>query len=592
MARFFSGARTPVTPWRQSMRRWHDDCLDQIAMLSDRQSFTVAAVMGAGKTMLILRWLHRLLENRRARLGVIVVPTDNLRLQFCRDAKGVGVHAYAVTTKPDSHYDTTKRVSCIRGLDGPLPDDAHAIVITYAQLAIEENVLALRALCNEAQVAWAFDEVHHGGDGIHEEDDALRWADGMRRAAEQGAFRLLTTATPNRTDGRPIPFLTYTDGRPVFDYAYDYERALADGYVRPIEFVPMNGTMEWYSTIEGNMTARLSDDIPRTQLSKRLNTAVDPDFEWVPRTLEAAHRCLESIRGQGKHHDAGGLAVVRNRTDAAKVAGMLRTLGARVVVVTYDDANASEKIDAFRDSQDHWIVAVRMVSEGVDIRRLRVIAYCTNITTELLFLQIMGRIIRIIAGLNPQIAYMFIPDEPRIMALVETYRQMVERAKAERERRDRQEQERQQNEIWYGRKATGEESGRIHNSEAVAQQFIDQARPYCYGNHEIETAVARALQAATAGAPVMQTQAAPVEAWDKAKHDFKDEANKAISALAGRRLRSGQYPDPGKAKQSVYADLYRRFGSWPNVQHDTHKLELALKWLREQMGTEAGHASN
>ncbi len=35
-----------------------------------------------------------------------------------------------------------------------------------------------------------------------------------------------------------------------------------------------------------------------------------------------------------------------------------------------------------------------MISEGVDIRRLRILVYATNIVTELAFRQITGRIVR------------------------------------------------------------------------------------------------------------------------------------------------------------------------------------------------------
>ena len=61
-----------------------------------------------------------------------------------------------------------------------------------------------------------------------------------------------------------------------------------------------------------------------------------------------------------------------------------------------------------------WIVAVRMVSEGVDIPRLRVGVYATNTITDLFFRQAVGRLVRWIAGRRRQNAYMFIPDDVRL----------------------------------------------------------------------------------------------------------------------------------------------------------------------------------
>ena len=69
------------------------------------------------------------------------------------------------------------------------------------------------------------------------------------------------------------------------------------------------------------------------------------------------------------------------------------------------------KISAFAEGNAPWIVAVRMVSEGVDIPRLRVGVYATNTVTELFFRQAVGRLVRWRGALGSQTAYMFIPDD-------------------------------------------------------------------------------------------------------------------------------------------------------------------------------------
>ena len=55
-----------------------------------------------------------------------------------------------------------------------------------------------------------------------------------------------------------------------------------------------------------------------------------------------------------------------------------------------------------------------MVSEGVDIPRLRVGVYATTVATELFFRQAVGRFVRWQAGRTSQKAYVFIPDDPRL----------------------------------------------------------------------------------------------------------------------------------------------------------------------------------
>jgi superfamily II DNA or RNA helicase len=59
-------------------------------------------------------------------------------------------------------------------------------------------------------------------------------------------------------------------------------------------------------------------------------------------------------------------------------------------------------------------VAVRMVSEGVDIPRLRLGVYATTTTTELFFRQAVGRFVRWTGKAPKEKAYLFIPDDLRL----------------------------------------------------------------------------------------------------------------------------------------------------------------------------------
>lgn len=595
---YLPSKQAPVTPWVLAPRRWQAQCLDTLIEKMERDGKTtlaIAACMGTGKTILILRWLHILLESQRAQIGIVVVPTDNLRIQFCQDAKLIGLHAYALTTNPDDERDPSKRISCIPALNVPLPADIHILVLTYAQLTKDGTINALCVLCAEGNTAWAFDEVHHSGDGFHEEDDALRWADGMLRTAKHAAYRLLTTATPNRTDGRPIPFMPYVAQRPVFDFMYDYESALRDGCVRPIEFRPIDSEGSLWTSDEGDVNFKLSEPTSKKLASKQLNTVVDPRFTWVAESLDSGQSFLTGIR-HVKHPDAGGLVVVRNKDDAKEVAAYLkRRHGVRAVIVTYEDRYASAKINNFRTSADEWIVAVRMVSEGVDIKRLRVLVYCTNITTELLFLQIMGRILRVIDGIHPQIAYMIVPEDPRIMAIVAQYRLMIAgvlRIPGEGPPPPPP----KQLSAWYGIDASYKPDGLIHDgTEKTEQDYLAIAEKYAHGDPDLESALARALKdmeatKTTASAP---HAAAPATTWDRAKHELLDQIKGAEEEL--RSVRIQQYPrGPERGRQAaaiaiaLNGDLLARFGAVDVIRHNTAILERKLAWLQERIIKESG----
>src|SRR5262249_3164375 len=86
-----------------------------------------------------------------------------------------------------------------------------------------------------------------------------------------------------------------------------------------------------------------------------------------------------------------------------------------------DDNVAQGSIDKYAKGTSTWIVAVRMVSEGVDIKRLAVMAYLTNATTELFFRQAIGRVMRRDSsqGRRDKTAYCILPEDPRLKALAE-----------------------------------------------------------------------------------------------------------------------------------------------------------------------------
>jgi hypothetical protein len=85
---------------------------------------------------------------------------------------------------------------------------------------------------------------------------------------------------------------------------------------------------------------------------------------------------------------------------------------------------ASKRIQAFAHSADEWIVACNMVSEGVDIPRLRVGVYATTVTTKLYFRQFLGRITRQTTRPNGvQVGYCYQPADLRITHLAQEVEQ-------------------------------------------------------------------------------------------------------------------------------------------------------------------------
>ena len=244
------------------------------------------------------------------------------------------------------------------------------------------------------------------------------------------------TGTPFRSDANPIPFVSYLqdpDGswRSSSDYVYGYGPALADGVVRPVIFLAYSGEMRWQTRAGDEITAALGAPMTADQTAQAWRTALDPAGEWVARVLEAADRRLSEVRRDMP--DAGGLVIAGDHEDARAYAALIRRLtGARPVVVLSDDPAASKKIAAFAGSTDRWMVAVRMVSEGVDIPRLAVGVYATSVSTALFFAQAVGRFVR--ARRRGETASVFLPSVPvllRYAAELEAERDHVLRPRGE-----------------------------------------------------------------------------------------------------------------------------------------------------------------
>jgi superfamily II DNA or RNA helicase len=368
------------------LRAWQREALERFEA-SPAPNFLVVATPGAGKTTFALTAIRRALLARRARRFVVVVPTQHLKSQWAHAAEELDLHL-----DPD----------WTAGF-GALPSDVHGVAVTYQQIAA--NPGALRTLVPGALAV--LDEVHHAG-------ESRAWGDGVRHAFEHAVRRLSLSGTPFRSDQNTIPFVRYDGDLAEADYEYGYGEALKDrDVVRPVYFPRMKGHMEWTAPGGLDYAATFDDPLTRELANQRLRTALDGEGDWLGAVLAQAHAQLMHLRTRDPH--AAGLVIAMDQAHARAIAEILRArMGVAAVIATSDEPEASRKIGAFAGSSAPWIVAVRMVSEGVDIPRLRVGVYATNTVTDLFFRQAVGRLVRWVGRAQRQPAYMFIPDDKRL----------------------------------------------------------------------------------------------------------------------------------------------------------------------------------
>ena len=381
----------PPWPADRPLRAWQQAAAERV-LGHPGTAFLASATPAAGKTTFGLHIAHAMLVAGRVRRVAIVAPTTHICRQWAADAARYGIDLEP--NRPNA--------------EGPEPRDRHGVAVTYQTVAAGPGVHRRR--CAEAATLVIADEPHHMG-------EHAAWGKRTLEAFEGAAFRLLLSGTPFRSDNTPIPWVAYDeDGVSAADYTYTYTDALLDGVCRPVTFQPYDGDMEWMS--DGRKrSADFGVALPAAESARRLRTALDPEGDWVAAVLRDANTRIEEIRATD-HPNAGALVVAVDKEHAERLADRLgRITGTRPPVVTSDAPDASARIARFSAGSDPWLVSVLMVSEGVDIPRLRVGVYATAARTELFFRQVVGRFIRRTPEPMRQMSYLYLPADRRLKAL-------------------------------------------------------------------------------------------------------------------------------------------------------------------------------
>jgi superfamily II DNA or RNA helicase len=373
------------------LRAWQTAALEAY-FTENPKDFLAVATPGAGKTTFALTVAAELLSRRVVDRVTVVAPTEHLKTQWAEAAARAGIPI-------DPSYS---------GKKGRTSQDYVGVAVTYAGVAV--NPLAHRIRTERFKTLVILDEVHHAG-------DAMSWGDAVREAFDPAQRRLALTGTPFRSDINPIPFVSYEPdrdgvGRSLADYTYGYAQALADHVVRPVLFMAYSGDLAWRTRAGDEISARLGEPLTKDLGAQALRTALDPSGEWIPSVLAAADRRLTEVR---RHvPDAGGLVIASDQDAARAYAAILKKVsGEQPALVLSDEKAASKRIADFTESEKRWMVAVRMVSEGVDVPRLAVGVFATSISTQLFFAQAVGRFVR--ARARGETASVFVPSVPTLL---------------------------------------------------------------------------------------------------------------------------------------------------------------------------------
>jgi len=393
-------------------RAWQVKALEKTWEYVGKEPVLIEACPGAGKTQFGLEVAYQMVMREEITRVLIVVPTVGIADGWQRSASMADPSAPTLPLHSQRDW---------RAVD-PIGDQWLGAIITYQSLFASSEMFLAHATDPGQKTLVIFDEVHHAGAGA-------AWGVAAQEAFASGAHAILAlSGTPFRTAGDPIVFIPAIDGEPQPHYRYSYDDAIRDKACRPVQFVEARGETTFRT--EDNVVHSVDfENVHLTTIgeNRRLRSAL----EWVEqgsiahKMLADANQYLLSLR-KTDDPDAAGLVVCVDCDHAARVAVFI---GAEVAgrrptfacsrMADANDPGPANAIKRFRTAASPWIVAVNMVSEGIDIPRLRAVVYLTNRLTLLSFRQIVGRVVRSDPRNQNDHGRVYIPADERLLLMAE-----------------------------------------------------------------------------------------------------------------------------------------------------------------------------
>lgn len=402
--RFFDAER--LRPGTSELRDWQRDAISVTIPRIFDEPILIEACPGAGKTHFGLEVAYRLIESGDISRVIVIVPSLAIADGWLTAASRADRLAPTLPLLGPRSW---------RPVDQIRPQWV-GVVATYQSLRSATDMYLAHATDPGERTMVIFDEIHHAG-------AESGWGEAAQESfARTAAALLCLTGTPFRTDLNQIVFVPTDHGVARPHYRYSYGDAIADGACRPVQFVYAKGRTTFRT--EDGVVHQVSFDDELSDLGdrRRLRTALEiiEDGSIAELMLRAANEYLLSLRRMGDS-DAAGLVVCVDCDHADKVASYMTeaVVGDRPVVACSrlldpTDPAPANAIDSFRKGHDPWLVAVNMVSEGVDIRRLRAVVYLTNRLTLLSFRQIVGRVVRTDQSNVDDMGRVYLPADPSL----------------------------------------------------------------------------------------------------------------------------------------------------------------------------------
>lgn len=384
---------------KTKIRPWQKEAIAEAMQIykQGERNFLINAAPGAGKTYAAALLAKELLDQDMIDRVVVIAPRKKVVAQWAKQFRQVTSRKMMKVTP-----------ALMRALDSE--DLEEDIAATWN--GVQGLRDALQAVCKQDRVLVIGDEVHHAALGAV-------WGDGTSDALTDARYVLALTGTPTRSDGiSPIWIDESIEARYYYNLSYEY--AIREGWCIPVTLHRHAGQVDvdWEgqkieirntgTTIPANISLPVYAK-GKLRFDKIIKEPWLEDDNKTPRKdgyhatmMEWANSKLDDLRSRAYGNcgmpNAGGLVLAPNIEMADYFTKLIRRLWPEEIpdqVTSNIPSDAAEIImDRFAKGTKKWIVAVNMISEGVDIPRLRVMVLLPNSQTELFFRQAVGRVIR------------------------------------------------------------------------------------------------------------------------------------------------------------------------------------------------------
>jgi superfamily II DNA or RNA helicase len=415
------------------LREWQKTARDELRD-AWRHSISIKALIaacpGAGKTLFTALLIRELLLENEIHLAIVLAPTTNIQLLWVEELNGVGIKATAEASNAALRWRKEEGVS--------MTEDNKVLVLTYAQLARDSELIAEMARrAGKALIV---------GDEIHHADDDEAYGDAVQKLADACVFTLALSGTPFNSEGGALALCEHEidvdakTGKPIrrtlATHTYSYAKAITDFVCRPVEFIKVYGRGEaTYRLISNGDTFKRITDLARQRKADRISILLDPEGEFMEECARQAVRSLVELRLAGDKK-AGMLVVARSKEHGAQMAKLIHRICEAenqsffIQQIYNDTPKAHKRIDDLSTDSTDIIVSVRMISEGVDIKRLRIGLFATDWMTQIFFIQFVGRFVRHEDRLDKQgqFARVIIPAHVMLLEYAREIEDMIESA--------------------------------------------------------------------------------------------------------------------------------------------------------------------